>query len=142
MTSERPPDHLVVPAVLDRLAEARLWVRAHAERCGFTGQDLTEIELALTEALSNSVRHGLRQDADQEVVLEAVSTASELQVVLRDRGPAFDPTTRPEPDLSEPQAGGYGIHLIRTVMDEVLWQHDDGENRLTLVRRRHEEPTS
>jgi anti-sigma regulatory factor (Ser/Thr protein kinase) len=139
MTSE-PPEQLVLPADLGRLAEARLWVTAHAERCGFGGRDLTEIELALTEALSNTVRHGLQQDVDQEVILEAVPTAGGLQIVLRDRGPAFDPTTRPEPDLSEPRAGGYGIHLIRTVMDEVLWQYDDGENRLTLVRRHHGEP--
>jgi serine/threonine-protein kinase RsbW len=139
MTSE-PQDRLVLPADLGRLAEARLWVTAHAERLGFAGRDLTEIELALTEALSNAVRHGLQQDAEQEVILEAVPTATGLQIVLRDRGPAFDPTTTPEPDLAEPRAGGYGIHLIRTVMDEVLWQYDDGENRLTLVRRHHGQP--
>ncbi len=135
MATDPPADRLSIPADLERLVDAREWTRGHAELSGFEGHALTEIELAVTEAVSNVIRHGLRLDPDQVVTLEATGDAGSLEIVVTDRGPAFDPRTNPEPDLSEPRAGGYGTYLIRTVMDEVRWQHRNGKNRLTLVRR-------
>ena len=32
--------------------------------------------------------------------------------------------------------GGLGLHLVRTMMDEMGYQYADGKNRLTLVIRR------
>jgi serine/threonine-protein kinase RsbW len=42
----------------------------------------------------------------------------------------FDPT-----DLLEIPEGGMGLSLIASVMDEVTYRSDDGQNVLTLLRR-------
>lgn len=127
---------LVLAADLDRLGDARAWLREHAQNAGFSGKPLTELELAMTEAVSNVVRHGYEGRPGQTV--ELVVDVDEEALVLRilDSGPPFDPMAV-DVDLSEPGSGGYGIHLIRTVADQLTWRpRSDGGNELCLVRRR------
>ena len=38
-------------------------------------------------------------------------------------------------DLSEIPEGGMGLSLIASVMDEVTYRSDEGQNLLTLLRR-------
>lgn len=128
-------ERLVLPADLDRLAEARSWARQHAEAAGFSGRDLGEIELAVTEAVSNVIRHGYRDVDDGTVELQVEVSDRELVLRIVDEGPAFDPTQGEPVELSEPRPGGYGLYLIETVMDEVAWRRrEDDTNELRLVR--------
>jgi anti-sigma regulatory factor (Ser/Thr protein kinase) len=60
---------------------------------------------------------------------------------IEDRGITFDPATAPAPmltgDAMQRTVGGIGLHLVRSLMDEV--RHEPapgGGNRLTLVKRR------
>ncbi len=66
--------------------------------------------------------------------------ADDLLIRIRDRAPAFDPTAYPAPDLTVPleqrKPGGFGIYLMRQVMDDVSYRRmPDGRNELLLVRR-------
>lgn len=127
---------LVLDADLDRLGEARAWLREHAQAAGFSGKALGELELAVTEAISNVVRHGYDGRAGETV--ELVVDVDEEALVLRilDSGELFDPLAV-DVDVSEPRSGGYGIHLIRTVADELTWRpRGERGNELRLVRRR------
>ena len=97
-------------------------------------------ELALEEIFINVVMHGSddRHDAVwMEVTLR--HEGSWLDMVLRDNGNAFDPLAAPPPDLDAPMEdrpiGGLGIHLIRTLMDEVMYASVNGCNELTLRKR-------
>ena len=57
-----------------------------------------------------------------------------IEVEVSDNAKAFDPLSLPLPDLSEPlerrTADGLGVFLIRSMMDEVRYQHFDGRNHL------------
>jgi anti-sigma regulatory factor (Ser/Thr protein kinase) len=55
--------------------------------------------------------------------------------VIRDEGPGFEVAGRPDPTEPEnlEQAGGRGILLMRTFMDEVLF--NERGNEVTLVKR-------
>ena len=62
-------------------------------------------------------------------------------MLIADDGRPFDPLTEaPEPDLEsaieDRPIGGLGVHLVRTMMDEVRYRREEGKNRLTLVKRR------
>ena len=53
----------------------------------------------------------------------------------------FDPLTEaPEPDLtaavSERRVGGLGVHLTKTLMDEVRYSREAHRNRLSIVTRK------
>lgn len=137
MAPLEPPGSLVLPADLDRLGEARNWGRAQAETAGFTGGDLGEVEIALTEAVSNVIRHGYQGDPAGTLELHADTDDTDLVLRIVDHAPAFDPTAGEPVDLSQPRGGGYGLYLIEAVMDEVTWtRRPDGANELRLSRRR------
>ena len=51
----------------------------------------------------------------------------------------FDITTAPAPDIDrlmdERRAGGFGIHLVRKMADEVSYRHQDGNSTIRVTRR-------
>lgn len=76
-------------------------------------EDVTEeVELALTEACSNVVRHAVGSSS-YTVTLKADECGCDIEVV--DGGPGFEPPRyRPSGD-----GQGYGLFLVGTVVDEV-----------------------
>ena len=60
---------------------------------------------------------------------------------FRDRGVAFDPLTRPDPDITLPAEqrtiGGLGIFMTRKLMDSVVYARETDENVLTITKTVH-----
>lgn len=129
-------DRLVLAADLNELGRARAFVRPHAERAGFRPPALGEIELAVTEAVSNVIRHAYQGDRSQQVTVEVTVGEQDLVIEVIDEGPPPDNLPDDEPDLDNPGPGGYGLYLIRTVMDEIEWSRQPRGNVLRLRRRR------
>lgn len=129
---------LRLPAELGRIGEARRFVRAAATAAEAPVECLEDLVQAVDEAATNAVIHGYRGAPGWLEI--AVSVADdELTVTLEDGAPAFDPTSRPEPDLSIPplarRPGGMGVHLIRASTDRFAWRpRPGGGNILTMVR--------
>ena len=73
-----------------------------------------------------------------KVTLDAVLDGNALRFTLADRGKLFDPTAAPDADtsaaLEDRPIGGLGIHLVRTIMDEVEYRRQDGQNVLTMTK--------
>ncbi len=128
--------HLAIPARLAAIDDARTWAAGHARAAGFDEEAVTDLELAMTEALANVIEHGHRGAAaliDVEVALEA----DRLELRILDRAPPFAASEVPARDLDHVSAGGYGLPLIKLVMDEVRsGPRTDGGNILTLVKFR------
>ena len=124
-------------ADLNYLGDARDWTRRHAEEAGFAAREVGELELLITEAVSNIIRHGYQLDGSREVELGAQLFDDRLVLRVVDEGPSFDPTKGEPVDLSEPKAGGYGLYLMETLADELTWQRrEDGANEVTITRFR------
>lgn len=139
MSAHESPSHvdrLDVPADLDALAEVRSWVRQRAAPAQFSAQDLGDIDLAVTEAVSNVIRHAYGGDSREQVSISAGLEGPSFVVRIVDTGPEFCGVAA-APDLDNPQAGGYGLHLISSVMDLAAWTRlADGRNELRLERVR------
>ena len=98
------------------------------------------IRLILEELILNAVDYGT-EDQSTEVSLDLLSEADSIQIDLRDNGKAFNPLEdAPEYDFDIPVAnrriGGLGVHLVKHLSDEVSYRHSDGQNILTIVKRR------
>ena len=99
-----------------------------------------QVQLALDEISDNLVQHRTEaQSTYMEVAL--VSDEQTVTVTVVDDGIAFDPIVdAPAADvtseLKDRPVGGLGLHLIRTLLDEVNYRREDGKNVLTLVKRR------
>jgi serine/threonine-protein kinase RsbW len=97
------------------------------------------LALALEECGSNIVNHALRRDARQKFQVSLNHTGTAVNIELRDRGPAFDPTqalARAESaEADDRPPGGWGIQLVRRYVDEIRYRREADENILLLVKR-------
>ncbi|MCK5941496.1 MAG: ATP-binding protein [Planctomycetes bacterium] len=96
--------------------------------------------LALQEMVTNVLRHGYHLDESKPVEVVFELTEDQLQIELRDQGPAFDPLAYADSDDSEldtgmpTEVGGYGIRIARMVMDDVQYSRDGEWNSLRLTK--------
>jgi serine/threonine-protein kinase RsbW len=100
---------------------------------------LRDLDLALDEALTNIIAYGYDGAERGEIVVRLSCSPTELSAEIEDTGRAFDPTQVPPPNLSLPPGertiGGLGIHLVRSLMDDVSYMRTQGKNRLQLRKR-------
>jgi serine/threonine-protein kinase RsbW len=94
------------------------------------------VQLAAHEACANIVDHAYSAPGGRIVVLLSVLHNPRRMVVeLHDSGQSFDPSQVKEPVLGEPQVRGYGLFLMRQIMDEVTYDTQPGHNRWRMVKQ-------
>ena len=126
-----PGDEELIAGVVERMMAALTGV-------GCIQGDEFEIELALTEALANGVRHGCQCDAGRRVHYRVDHDgAGGMTIVVRDPGPGYDPDAVPDPLAGENLFShhGRGLFLIRRIMDEVDLSQGGAEITMRKLRR-------
>ena len=98
-----------------------------------------DLVLAVNEAVTNVLLHGYG-DKPGAVSLCVEAEGQDLRIHLSDDAPLFDPTTVPTPDINLPledrPLGGLGVHMMRQLTDELIYQAAGaGKNELTFVKR-------
>lgn len=92
-----------------------------------------EVELVVSEACTNAIRHAARGASDT-VAVRFRAAASELIIEVVDHGAGFDIEDVPPPDFQEHPEGGYGLYIIRKMMDEVRYIRIENSNTLTMKK--------
>jgi anti-sigma regulatory factor (Ser/Thr protein kinase) len=129
-----------VESDVDQLPEVRQFVRDAVSTFGGSERVASDLVQAVDEATCNIMLHGYGGQPGA-IEIEAAFRDRKIEIRLLDRTPAFDPTAAPPTDTSKPPVSkrpggmGVGIHLVRTMTDEVRHHvRPDGGNELTLVR--------
>jgi anti-sigma regulatory factor (Ser/Thr protein kinase) len=122
------------------LCVARGAVRQLAIVCGFTEENASAITLAIDEALSNVIRHAYHNDTGRRLELTCRAEADRLEFQIVDQGEPFDPAKIGERSSDPLKTGGWGLQIIRQVMDDVEYKSGLGENHLRLVKLRPAAP--
>lgn len=132
------PVRLTVPSDPRHLRLVRDVVARLGQCVGFAEETRFQLQLAVDEALTNVIRHayGDRHDQPIDLTLEPVESPRHgLQIVVRDFGRAVDPATIKSRDLDDFRPGGLGVHIIRSLMDEVEYTAvPEGGMRLRLLK--------
>jgi len=115
-------------------AVARLVCEA-AAREDLPGSFVDEVELAVSEACTNAIKHSAGAGGTARVVLRFRVDEGELVIEVSDRGEGFDIEKVPLPEFDRHPEGGYGLYIIRTIMDEVRYTGANGVNTLTMKKR-------
>lgn len=93
------------------------------------------VELAVYETCTNIVQHAYGDTSGRiEAELTLTTAPARIVVDLFDTGSSFDISEVPDLPLDEPQVRGYGLFLVREIMDEVTYLHDVGRNHWRLVK--------
>lgn len=129
------------PASLDKLHDMLGFIRSQALAAGFLDNTASKIELALEEALVNIINYAYPdKDGTVEITCQVISSPKKgIEVILLDQGVAFDPlknAREPVFDMSveEKPIGGYGVYLMRKIMDHVTYERLGNSNVLKLVK--------
>ncbi len=93
-----------------------------------------KIELAVSEACTNAIRHTQDPAAEARVAIRFEVHRDRLVVEVSDQGSGFELDKVPMPDFDRHPESGYGVFLIRTVMDEVFYTRGGEYNTLTMTK--------
>lgn len=116
-----PLAELRFPARADQLQALRAAVRAAARQCGCPPQLTDQLTLAVNEAAMNIIQHAYRDSTTGEIILEILNNDTTLVFRLMDFAAPVDSTAFKSRDLADVRPGGLGLHLIHSVMDEVVY---------------------
>jgi serine/threonine-protein kinase RsbW len=108
---------LRVPAKPEYVALCRLALTGLSQVRAIGDDAMADLKLALTEAVSNSVRHAYGPNGDGHVDVTYELAPDRLGIVVADDGDGFDPDGTPPFD-AEVSEGGLGIAIIRSIADE------------------------
>jgi serine/threonine-protein kinase RsbW len=89
--------------------------------------------LSLSEAVTNAIMHGNKQDPSKWVFVRAVRAGDDLEVTVEDEGDGFNPEMIPSPVDSENllRQGGRGVYLMKMYCKDVRFSN--GGRALTLI---------
>jgi serine/threonine-protein kinase RsbW len=112
-----PTVRLTIPAKAEYITLVRLALSGLSRLRPLSEETLGDLKLAVTEACSNSVRHGYGDLGEGTVEIRYELRPDRFVVEVADDGPGFDAQGDrvDEEDLEE---GGLGIAIIRAVSDE------------------------
>ncbi len=100
---------------------------------------LMQLRLALYEICANVVEHGLRHHGFGEIDFELRFDNGTIAGWVQDSCSRFDPSeTQLSPipvSASKRHARGYGIHIIRQLLDDLEHEFNDTGNRITFKKR-------
>lgn len=125
------------PSRPENVAFARTAVAMFASQLDFTLDDIDEIKVATSEAVSNAVIHGYR---DQEGIVTVIASISAdgLEVIVSDHGrgipdveQAMEPAFTTEPD----KRMGLGFVFIKEYMDSVEVKSTVGVGTEIIMRK-------
>lgn len=92
------------------------------------------VQLAVDEAVVNVITHAYHDDPAGRIELAFDICVDRLIIKVRDWGDSFDPDELPDPDPTRPDASGYGVYLIRRLMDAVVYQATSTGNCVTMTK--------
>jgi serine/threonine-protein kinase RsbW len=122
-----------LPRGFGSVRKARRALHTFAQTCGFRDTTLADVESAVGEALANAAEHS---GAASERGLDVAATFDGQRLVIEicDHGPGFDTRTALARRSLDPAAcRGFGIFLMRTLMDEVAFS--ERGSCIQLVKR-------
>jgi serine/threonine-protein kinase RsbW len=128
---------LRIPAKAEYITLCRLALSGLAQVRAISDETVAELKLALTEAVSNSVRHAYGPEGDGHVDVTFDLMRDRVSIEVVDDGEGFDPDEPPSFDGDELSEGGLGIAIIRSVADDFEIESAPGRrgSRLRFAKR-------
>jgi len=137
LPSEEPMNEREFKRSLNSLEAVFDFIDKFLSRHNISGKSALELQLATEEVFANAVEHNSSSTGVIAIALEKRGEA--VMIRIRDHGVEdFDLSRPPEVDirapLNERRAGGLGLYLLHSIMDQVKYTHESGISTITLVK--------
>jgi serine/threonine-protein kinase RsbW len=131
-----PKYFLEIESTPNNLITVEEFVNYFSVELGFDQEKINGLLLAVTEATTNAIIHGNKNNKLKMVRISVFIEGSTLTIKIKDQGKGFDPSIVPDPTDAENllKDSGRGLYLMRIYMDGLSYnQTPEGtETILTL----------
>ncbi|MFM8743711.1 MAG: ATP-binding protein [Cytophagales bacterium] len=110
-----------IPSLAENIRMIESFIDNAKEKYHLNDDIYGNIMIAVTEAVSNAIKHGNRNDSSKNVVLSLSLAEGLIKFKVEDEGSGFDYHNLPDPTTAEnlEKPGGRGIFLMKHLADEV-----------------------
>ena len=99
---------------------------------------ILKLNICLDELFTNIVYYGYGDNFDSPIIFILTLVGNELTVKIEDEGIPFNPLKVKNPkmvdDLNIIQIGGFGVYIVKELMDDICYRRYQGKNHLTLKK--------
>ena len=118
---------------------ARVVMAVFMSRMNPTLEELDDVKTAVSEAVTNAIIHGYRQEKGI-VYIEGIIAGNELTVVVKDRGVGMENIKQAmEPMYTSDKSGersGMGFSFMEAFMDHLEVDSQPGEGTMVRMKKR------
>ena len=118
---------------------ARVVMAVFMSRMNPTLEELDDVKTAVSEAVTNAIIHGYRQEKGL-VYIEGIIAGNELTVVVKDRGVGMENIKQAmEPMYTSDKSGersGMGFSFMEAFMDHLEVDSQPGEGTMVRMKKR------
>lgn len=131
-----------IPPKPQYVSVIRLTISGLANRIGFSYDEIEDLKIATSEAITNVVHHAYKTDVTGEIIIGCALFKEKIEIMIADYGSSFNfeeikskigPYQQGE-RISGLREGGLGFYLMETLMDEVMINNDGG---VTVLMTKH-----
>ena len=119
------------------ISEVNLRFVVFAEQLQLPSPIVGTMQIVFEELLSNIIKYSYRDEERHEIIIKVQVFADRVRVIIIDDGMPFNPLDAETPDttlsLEEREAGGLGVHMVRTMTDSISYERDGNKNVATVV---------
>ena len=131
-------NEITIDATLENVSPAIDFVEENIENLSFGIKDKHMIEVAVDEIVSNVARYAYGNEVGKATV-QFASDDEGIRITVIDSGTPYNPLEKEDPDITlsaeERGIGGYGIFIVKKVMDNLSYEYKDGKNMLTMYKK-------
>jgi len=124
---------IVLESSFDEVEHLEDYVNELQDWADFNDEDYARIMLTLSEAVTNAIVHGNKENPEKRVTIRSELTDGTLSISVKDEGAGFDPSNIPDPLKEENllNIGGRGVYLIKQYADDL--QFNENGTKLEML---------
>jgi len=129
--------HLEIESDSKNLITVEEFINYFSVELNIQEEKVNGLLLAVTEAITNAIRHGNKLDKNKLVFIDVISDSEFLTIKIKDQGEGFDPSNIPDPTHPENllKDSGRGVYLMKIYMDEIEFKKtDDGMETILKMK--------
>lgn len=117
------------------------FVTENLENLECSPKAMMQIEISLEEIFVNVAHYAYKDTPEKKGKVRIGCSMEEgiVKITVCDSGIPYNPLEKKDPDITlsaeERPIGGLGIFMVKKYMDEIRYEHVDGENRLVLIKK-------
>ena len=120
-----PKYSLEIESTPNNLITVEEFVNYFAVELGLDQEKINGLLLAVTEATTNAIIHGNKNNKLKLVRISVYVNGPVLTIKIKDEGKGFDPSIVPDPTDAENllKDSGRGLYLMKVYMDGLTYNH-------------------